>query len=105
MTVVSGTDHCVDPVELFGGQVHGHAQLAQIAVGTGDFDGVGVHVRDSGTDRVQCVTQINAVRPRNHSHLTCVNHAARQHGDVGLRLASNCKTARRRTRRTHLDPA
>ena len=39
LDLASGTDHCVDPVELFGGQVHGHAQLAQIAVGTGDFDG------------------------------------------------------------------
>jgi hypothetical protein len=24
-------------------QAHGHAQLAQVAVGTGDFDGLGIH--------------------------------------------------------------
>ena len=81
--LASDPDHRVDPVELFGGQVHGHAQFAKIAVGAGNFDGVRVHVADFGTDRVQCVTQINAVCRRNHPHLTCVNQMGRRCGHIG----------------------
>ena len=73
LDLASDSDHRVNPVELVGAEVYGHAQFAKIAVGAGNFDGVWVHVADFGTDRVQCVTQINAVCRRNHSHLTCVN--------------------------------
>jgi hypothetical protein len=40
----------VDALHLLGIQAHGHAQLAQVAVGTGCFDGLKVHgVNISGT--------------------------------------------------------
>ena len=33
----------VEAVEVMLAQAHGHAQLAQVAIGAGDFDGLGIH--------------------------------------------------------------
>jgi hypothetical protein len=36
-------DQVVQSVQVMVVQAHGHAQLAQVAVGTGDFDGLWIH--------------------------------------------------------------
>jgi hypothetical protein len=39
----SHSDQIIEAVQVLFGQAHGHAQLAQVAIGAGDFDGLGIH--------------------------------------------------------------
>jgi len=50
----------VEPVHVLAAEPHGHAQLPQIAVGAGDFDGLSVHVDDFLADR-SCLGSTSAI--------------------------------------------
>ena len=48
--LASGGDQVVNAIKFFLAQVHWHAQFPEIAVGTGYFDGLRIHVPHFGTN-------------------------------------------------------
>jgi hypothetical protein len=43
LDLAADSHQIVEAVEVMVAQAHGHAQLAQVAIGAGDFDGLWIH--------------------------------------------------------------